>query len=294
MSAGYVHVNRVSLGRRHRWSFLPVPSPPLPAPQIAGSSQLSASLASLPSSLLQGLPTPRPAVSLSPPHRPLRGLPPCPPGHAGLVAALCDHVRDRSQAKETGRDRQHQPRPSEPGQVPGSQGVAPGGGAGARGPLPAWPLPCPHRYIKCARDAGVPCRCFLFTATLEQARHNNRVSWPAAPPPRSPPAPQFPARPPDPRVPPPPAVPGDDGLPSRPRVRRGHVRVQVSSAAGGRGGHWAAPGRVSHPPPPSPPGARKQFEAPTLAEGFSALLQIPFRLNLEPRLEQLYCQFSEG
>ncbi|MCJ8739754.1 hypothetical protein PDJAM_G00050750 [Pangasius djambal] len=92
------------------------------------------------------------------------------------------------------------------------------------------------RYVDVGKSAGVPCRCFNFTASLEQAKHNNRF------------------------------------------------REMVPSATK----HAPVNDMVFH-------SYRKKFVAPTLSEGFSAILQIHFVPSLtDSRSEALFRQFSEG
>uniref|UniRef100_A0A667HWH4 Polynucleotide kinase 3'-phosphatase n=1 Tax=Lynx canadensis TaxID=61383 RepID=A0A667HWH4_LYNCA len=126
VSAGYVHVNRVRhptpqaegraarpLARFPLLTGFPIP---LQVSVPPGKASPPLSWCSLPTSVWVSVPLLGPCV---PPPPPPTGSPdlPCPPGHPGLMAALRDHVRDRSKATETGCDRQHKPGPSHPGQV---------------------------------------------------------------------------------------------------------------------------------------------------------------------------------
>nr|XP_021489533.1 bifunctional polynucleotide phosphatase/kinase isoform X1 [Meriones unguiculatus]XP_021489569.1 bifunctional polynucleotide phosphatase/kinase isoform X1 [Meriones unguiculatus] len=122
-------------------------------------------------------------------------------------------------------------------------------------------VPSRARYIQCAKDAGVPCRCFNFCATLEQARHNNRFREMTDPS----------------------HAPVSD-------------MVMFSYRSRGSGGLEVAGGGVQSLTHPHPPSHRKQFEPPTLDEGFLEILQVPFRLRAhqDPALQRLYCQFLEG
>ncbi|XP_032939963.1 bifunctional polynucleotide phosphatase/kinase isoform X2 [Catharus ustulatus] len=94
-----------------------------------------------------------------------------------------------------------------------------------------------QRFVSCARSAAVPCRCLLFTASLEQARHNCRF---------------------------------------RDMTQSGHVPVTDAVL-------------FSY---------KKSFVPPSLSEGFSQILQIPFVPHFgdppDPRRRRLFLQFSDG
>ncbi|XP_032533352.1 bifunctional polynucleotide phosphatase/kinase isoform X2 [Chiroxiphia lanceolata] len=94
-----------------------------------------------------------------------------------------------------------------------------------------------QRFVSCAREASVPCRCLEFTASLEQAWHNCRF---------------------------------------RDMTQSGHVPVTDAVLFG----------------------YRKHFVSPSLAEGFSQILKIPFVPDFgdppDPQRRRLFFQFSDG
>ena len=213
VSAGYVHVNRVGLG-------LQCPRP---------RSNCPLGLCSLDRLSFQTLPRLRVTLPLCPPAS-FGSLSPWVSQAPSLISlglqdtlgswqrcvTACEAALKQRKPvviDNTNPDMQSRARYRGPGESPCRV---------ALGPLPA--LPLSPRYIKCARDAGVPCRCFLFSATVEQARHNNRVSEPPEPPHAVTPHPQ-PHQPTS-----APTVPGNDGLLPRARVRRCHLQLQVRAA----------------------------------------------------------------
>uniref|UniRef100_A0ABI7Z7G8 Polynucleotide kinase 3'-phosphatase n=1 Tax=Felis catus TaxID=9685 RepID=A0ABI7Z7G8_FELCA len=199
VSAGYVHVNRVRhptpqaegraarpLARFPRLTGLPIPLQ-VSVPPRKASPPLS--WCSLPTSIWVSVPLLGPCVPPPPPPPP--GLLTCrvPQDTLGSwqrCVTTCETAL--KQRKRVVIDNTN-PDPPTRARYQGPPGDLCRAGLGPlTSPAPSWP----NRYIKCARDAGVPCRCFLFGATLEQARHNNRVSWPVPPVPLHP-SPRLPA-----------------------------------------------------------------------------------------------------
>uniref|UniRef100_A0A8C3BIC7 Polynucleotide kinase 3'-phosphatase n=1 Tax=Cairina moschata TaxID=8855 RepID=A0A8C3BIC7_CAIMO len=134
-----------------------------------------------------------------------------------------------------------------------------------------------QRYIACARAAAVPCRCLLFTASLEQARHNSRFRdmtesghvpvtdavlhsykiSPCSPPPFPPNFPHFPST-------------------FFPPSHRFYSFTPI------------LPKSALFRP-------RNRFVEPTLAEGFVGILRVPFVPRFrDPARRRLFAQFSDG
>ncbi|KAK3560836.1 hypothetical protein QTP86_021860 [Hemibagrus guttatus] len=133
------------------------------------------------------------------------------------------------------------------------------------------------RYLDVSESAGVPCRCFNFTASLEQAKHNNRVG----------------------------RVLGRLGTNCRLHAA---IHILIANRANycgyrprtlGFNSHFRelVPSATKHAPVNDMVfhSYKKKFVAPTLSEGFSEILQIHFVPSFsDHRSEELFRQFSEG